>query len=442
MTELTEIPLPAAPEIEALVLGSILVSDSPSMPLDVILSNLEPPDFHSELNRSIFRLIAAVNAKGQPPSLATVWTESQAQGVKVPNLSISYLVSLSDGIPKLEGFDSYMGILREKAMLRSLIEKTEGITRRAMCGESALTLVAEMQTIGETVKISTGKGTLMQIEDVVNEYGAENLVVPKHLPGIEPPIPWLAERLRFSPKTLTVLAARTSVGKTALALQIMHEAARRRYRCLLASREMDNSEIVIRMIGQQGRVNMHRLRNGVGSREERDGAFSALYDLQELKDYVLLEDTELDSLPSISRALHRLTLERRPAQFLIVDYLQLMTPVGKFGNRAEEVGSLSRGLKQLASKFDIPVLALSQLNRKGDESGREPELSDLRESGSIEQDSNNIIFLHRMGSRDEELQNIRLILAKNRNGPTGRCDIQFTKRYVRFDQEGSGVVAA
>lgn len=435
-----ELLLPEAPEIEKMVLGSILGAREQPIPLEVILSNLDTEDFLNENHRVVFRLILDVHAKGQIPNEATVWTEARSKAISfggAGEIGFSYLVSLADGMPALVNFDNYIEILREKTHLRNLISKAQEISQRAYCGESALTLVAEMQEIGNSVKINSGKGTIMQVGDVVESYGHENLITPKHLPGIEPPIPWLAERLRFSPKTLTILAARTSVGKTALALQIMHEAAKRRYRTLLASMEMDNSEIVMRMIGQHGHVNMHRLRNGVGSKDERDDAYAALYDLQELKDYVLLDDTALDSIPSIRRSLHRLVLERRPAQFLIVDYLQLMTPVGRFDKRTDEVSSLSRGLKQIATHFNIPVLALSQLKRTED---REPELSDLRESGSIEQDANNVIFLHRPGSKEDEVQSIRLILAKQRNGPTGRCDLQFTKRYVRFDQAGLGKI--
>lgn len=442
MNQLTDIPLPDAPEIEALILGSLLANNSQSMPLDVILSNLEPTDFALERNRNVFRLIAQVHAKGQIPGVATVWTEAQSSKVELSHGDlggISHLIALSDGIPTLESLDSHMAILREKAMLRSLIEKTSGITRRAFTGESVMTLVAEMQGIGDSVKISNGKGTLMQVADVIQEVGIHNLLTPTHQLGIEPPIPWLAERLRFTKKSLTILAAKTSVGKTAFALQIMHEAARRRYRSVLASREMSNTQIVLRMVGQQGSVNMHRLKNGIGTHEERTIAADTLYDLDQLNDLMLFDDTAADSIPALNRTLHRLKLEQRPAHFLLVDYLQLLEPVGNFGNRTEAVSSLSRGLKHIATKFDIPVLALSQLKRT--DGTNPPELSDLRESGSLEQDSDNVIFLHRMSSKEEETQNVRLILAKQRDGPIGECDLKFTRRYLRFEQEGNGVAA-
>jgi replicative DNA helicase len=441
MNQLTDIPLPDAPEIEALILGSLLANNSQSMPLDVILSNLEPTDFALERNRSVFRLITQVHAKGQIPGIATVWTEAQSNKVGLSQGvlgGISYLVSLSDGIPQLESFDSHMGILREKAMLRSLIEKTDAITRRAYSGESVVALVAEMQAIGETVKTTGGKSSLMEVEDILEECGVEELLTPKNKRGIEPPIPWLAEHLRFEPKSLTTLAARPSVGKSAMAVQIMHEAASRRYRTVLASLEMHNTSILRRMIGQQGRVNTHRLKIGISDREGRTDAANALWRLAEMKDLMLFDDCSANSIPALNRMLHQLKLEQRPARFLIIDYLQLMQGAGKFGNRTEEVSSLSRGLKQIATKFDIPVLALSQLSRKGEETNREPILSDLRESGSIEQDADNVIFLHRLGDKKQEKQNIRLILAKQRDGQTGECDLVFTRRYTRFDQDGSG----
>lgn len=437
----TDSPLPEAPEIESLVLGAI-IGNTAEAPLEVILTNLEATDFATERNRAVFRLAKELHEKSVPISSATMYTAAcdKPQGANSIG-GVSYLVALSDGLPKLIGIESYMAILREKAMLRSLIEKTSQITQRAFGGESVITLVAEMQAVGETVKTTNGKGSLMEVEHIVEECGVEELLTPKNQPGIEPPVAWLAERMRFAPKSLTVLAARTSVGKSAMAMQIMHEAANRRYRTVMASLEMHNDDILRRMIGQQGRVNAHRLKIGVSTQEERTAARHALWRLAEMKDLLLFDDSSANSIPAINRMLYQLKLEQRPAAFLIVDYLQLMEPVGKFGSRTEEVSSLSRGLKTIAQRFNIPVLALSQLNRKADDSGREPILSDLRESGTIEQDADNVMFLHRLGSKDEELQNIRLILAKNRSGPCGRCDLTFTRRYVRFDQSGGEVAA-
>lgn len=437
-----ELPLPDAPEIEGALLGALL-NGQDWLPFDVIMASLEPGDFQSPKHIGVFAIIRNLHERGLPVNTTTVYMESRIQTGASSAAAIGGIGYLSEMQSAQIGqavLESYLSILREKSLLRRLIRKTDEISSRAYAGESAVGLVSELQNVGETVKLNNGKGSLKEVSNMIEEIGVDELLTPQHQPGIEPPIAWLAERMRFSPKTLTILAARTSVGKSALALQIMHEAASRRYRTILASLEMNNADLVRRSVGQQGRVNLHRLRNGLCVADERAAAHTAISELCDMKDLLLFDDRGLNSIPAINRALHQLRLEGRAARFLIVDYLQLMEPIGKFGTRQEEVSSLSRGLKQIAQRFDIPVLALSQLSRKADETGREPILSDLRESGSLEQDADNVIFLHRKGNPDEEVQDVRLILAKNRAGPCGRCDLLFTRRYVRFDQ--SAEVAA
>jgi replicative DNA helicase len=267
--------------------------------------------------------------------------------------------------------------------------------------------------------------------------GINDLITPaKTKLGIEPPFAWLRNRMRFEPKTFTVLAAETGAGKSAFALQTMLCAAYAGHRTALYTLEMSNEQEVSRLIGQDARLNMHRLRIGEGEPEEATQASSTAWKLAQFGDTLLLRDTGMVTIPIIRQHLHRWRSIGKEIKFLIADYLQLMSGVGKFGTRAEEVASMSRGLKLIAQDFGIPVLALSQFSRPKEGKKGQRQLNDLKESSGIEQDANHVIFLERITEDEEaEVQQFLIHLKKQRSGPKGAGRLTFTQRYTRFDEE-------
>lgn len=435
--------LPSSVEIEKLVLGALLCADPRNTPVEVILSNLESADFHIENHRRILGAMKSLISRGIPVNNSSVISEVADQ--LLTGSPISFVVELSAAGAAIHDYEPFLGQLREKSMLRRLIADVRDVQERALKGEPSLELFGDLHRIGENLK-PKGPSELLEAEQIIEQIGINEFVQPKKQVGIDPPTSWLRNYLRFEPKTMTTLAARTSAGKSAFALQCMLTAAQAGHRTALFSLEMSNRETLRRMVGQHGKVNMHRLRIGIGTdderAEERGQASQAAWRIAELGDCLLFSDSNSGTVPAIRQHLHRMRLARKPVEFVIVDYLQLMTGVGKFDNRTGEVSSLSRGMKTISQDFDIPVLVLSQLSRKADEANREPQLSDLRESGTIEQDSDNVIFLHRRGNQEEEEQAFRMFVKKARNGPCGGCDLTFVKRYARFEETPDRKAAA
>ncbi|MGH9447616.1 MAG: replicative DNA helicase, partial [Terriglobia bacterium] len=234
---------------------------------------------------------------------------------------------------------------------------------------------------------------------------------------------------------LTIIAARPSLGKTALALNIAaHAAARHKKVVAVFSLEMSKESLLIRLLCSEGRIDSHRLRTGFASKEDWAKMTKALGELSEAP--LLIDDTPALSVMQIRAKARRLKAEKG-LDLVIVDYLQLVTGHGRFENRNQEVSYISRGFKAIAKELGVPVVALSQLSRAPEAGkGREPQLSDLRDSGSIEQDADMVIFIHRgagNGEFDDPGVVTELNIGKQRNGPTGPFKLVFLKPYTRFE---------
>lgn len=429
------LPLPDNLDCERFVLGALLSADPARTPVEAILASLAPADFSLEKHRTIFSRMGEIQQRGGHIDRVTVAEElhrnRQLQAVD----GLSYLVSLDEGLPHMHDLDSYIGILRDKAMLRKLIADVDSIQARAYRGESPSDLAEEMRRIGEGLQPKGGTG-LETPEQVIDRVGINGLITPpKGMLGIDPPFAWLRNRMRFEPKTFTVLAAETGHGKSAFALQAMLCAAHDGHRTAMYTMEMSNEQEVVRLIGQSGKLNMHRLRIGEGDREEIRKASAAAGKIMELGDMLLLRDAGTVTIPMIRQDLMRWKSTGKEIKFLIADYLQLMSGVGKFDNRTGEVAGVSRGLKLISQDFGIPVLALSQFKRPTDGKKGKRGMDDLKESSGIPQDANHVILLECLTENEEaEEQQFLIHLKKQRSGPKGHGHLTFTQRYTRFDE--------
>jgi replicative DNA helicase len=239
--------------------------------------------------------------------------------------------------------------------------------------------------------------------------------------------------ISWKPKELTILAARPSVGKTAAALQIAeHSALASAKTVAVFSLEMSQSELLMRMYCSRAMVDSNRFRRGELDRSERDRLRRATVDINQLP--IRYDDQTGCTVPAVHAALRRLAA-REEIGLVVIDYLQLMSAPGRHGNRTEAVSEISRGLKLAATDFGVPFVVLSQLTRACEHEGRRPQLSDLRESGSLEQDANNVLFLHLKEKNYGPVRPVELSIAKQRNGSVGTFNMLFHAVYCRLEEE-------
>lgn len=422
------LPLPAAVEAEKMVLGAIMTD---SECVDAALGNLTADDFSLEKHKRIFMRMIELHESGENIDRVTLAQKLEEQGQLKSVDGLSYLVSLDDGMPRLSGMDGWIGIIREKAISRRIIIVTNDLQARCRAGEDVQGILASIRALGDGLTAQNGR-SFQTAADIVHEIGYDAFFTPPHGLGIETPFRWWSERMRFAKQSQTVLAAITGGGKTALALQCAMEAAKRNYRTAIYSLEMANTANLRRLVAQESSVNMHRLAIGVGTPDERAAAARGLGKVLDMEDMILFRDTPID-VAAIHNDLRRLISKGTPAHFVIVDHLLLVSGSGKSDNRAQEVSAISRGLKLTWKKFDVAGLVLSQFSRGGQEY-EEPQLRWLKESSSTEQDADNVAFLWPRTAEDQDLdvRSWKFMLAKVRDGVTGRTDLSFEKRYTRF----------
>jgi len=427
----SDLPLPSSPDVERLVLGAILTDPEC---IAAALDNLTPDDFHDQRHRRILKCCIALHERGDSVDSVTIAHELIGLGFLQAVGGIGYLVQLGADMPRLSGLDGWIGVLRDKALARSAILAAQDAIRRIVAGDRASEVVESLRTLGERLNAKK-PGSFQTADQVIEDSGGiEAFFTPPNGLGIETPIRWWSERMRFAPGSQTILAAMTGVGKTALALQCAVEAAKRNYRTAVYSLEMPNAANLRRMIAQESQVNMHRLALGIGTKEEIAAAGRGLRNILELENLILFRDTPVN-VAAINADLQRLISLGTPAQFVIVDHLLLMESLGRSDNRAQEVSAMSRGLKLTWTRYKIAGLVLTQFNRKGTETD-EPELGWLKESGSIEQDADGIgmLWCRTAEDRDSDVRDLIFKLAKNRNGPCGRIGLDFLKKYTKMTE--------
>src|SRR5579871_474385 len=439
----TEKGLPTNVDAERFVLGSILLDDSFYIQA---AGTLEPDDFRSEKHRRIFRRMGDLNDRAEKIDRVTVANELMKFGELEACDGLSYLVSLDDGLPQIPNLDSYIRIVKDKAVLRRIIFASQHMMNRCLQGEEA---PEEILAGAEETLLKLGearvKAGLLNPHQILQQYdgGINAFLDPsKRIKGISSGFTKLDEYTGgMHGGDLIILAGRPSMGKTALALNVaQHVALKLKQTVAIFSLEMSKESLLTRMLCAAARVDSAKFRAGYLSQEERRKLNHALHELVEAPLYI--DDTPGVHLMDIHAKLRRLKAEHN-VKLVVVDYLQLMTGRGRFENRNQEVSALSRGMKLLAKELDVPMLVLSQLSRAVEtrQGDHRPQLSDLRESGSIEQDADLVAFVFREEVYNKNREDLRglaeLIIAKQRNGPVGTVNLVFLHAQTKFENHRS-----
>jgi replicative DNA helicase len=432
--------LPANIDAERFILGSVLLNDARFIE---IAGSIVEEDFQLEKHRRIFSRMMQLHERGEKIDRVTVANELQRYNELQAVDGLTYLVSLDDGLPHISNLESYIKIVRDKAMLRRIILASQHLMNRALLGEEdpGTILAGAEETLLRLGEARTEKGLTTPLEVIQNYQGGLNAFLDpsKRIKGISTGFTKLDEMTGgFHSGELIILAARPSMGKTAFALNIAwHVATRLFLPVAVFSLEMSQESLLTRMLCAAARVDSQRFRTGYLNEKERQQLRAAANQMVEAPIY--LDDTAGANLMDMHAKLRRLRQSGQKIGLVIVDYLQLMSTKGRSENRNQEVSQISRGLKLLSKELDCPFLVLSQLSRATEtrQGDHRPQLSDLRESGSIEQDADLVGFIFReeVYKRDrEDLHGIaELILAKQRNGPIGTVPMVFLHAQTRFE---------
>jgi replicative DNA helicase len=434
-----ERPLPSNLEAERSVLGAIILDNNA---LNAAIENLRPEDFFLDQHRRVFTHMISLGEAQQAIDLVTLTEELHRRGDLEASGGAPYLASLADGMPRVSNVEHYARIVKEKALLRNLIHTTHAIQQTAFEGEDGADAIldgAESQIFA--LAEDRVKAGLISIKDIVrdNFERLEKIFREgKSITGIPTGYVELDKLTSgLQPSELLILAARPSQGKTALALNLAENIAIRAGRPVaIFSLEMSKESLLQRLVASVAQIDAHKFRTGHLSRQDWGRMTEALGAISSAP--VWIDDAGSASVLEIGAKARRLKRDKG-LSLLIVDYLQLITARGRFGNRQEEVASISRGLKGLAKELQIPVLVLSQLTRAPERDERGPQLSDLRESGAIEQDADVVMFIYRpnffkQGATPEEREETELRIAKQRNGPTENVRFVFRSRLTRFEE--------
>lgn len=426
------VPLPSDPDSERLILGNVIL-DSSRMPLlrDVLFTE----DFSNPQNSIIWKRMVVMFDAGV--AIDHVTLASHLAGAKELEScgGLSYLSDLDTGMPIFPNLDAWVEIIRKKSVKRQAIIKCNDIMIRLAgtdedASEVFMDASAKMSEFNSDLLGDTGFSTPFDI--VTKAGGTEKYLDSRRAEGIQTPWGSLNRMTGgFRPQELIVIAAHTARGKTAMALNIaLHAASRNLIPVAIFSMEMSEDAINDRFISIGGRIDGRTLRRRE-ARPELEAiriaeVGASLRHVVGLPLYI--SDTTTVTVPAMEGRLRRL-MSQVPIGLVIVDYIQLASGVGRSGSRAEEVGSISRALKRMASSLKVPVIALSQFNRDSARDNREPEKWDLKESGSIEQDANLILAIHFTAMYDVMAGipegEVKLKVLKQRNGPEGWLPMKF-----------------
>ena len=440
-TSAIEKGLPTNVDAERFVLGSILLDDALYVQA---AGTLEADDFSLESHRRIFKRMGELQERGEKIDRITVANELMKFNELEACGGLSYLVELDDGLPRIPNLDSYIRIVKDKAVLRRIIFASQHMMNRALAGEEE---PDEILAGAEETLLKLGearmKSGLLNAGQILEDYegGLNAFLDPsKRIKGIGTGFTKFDELTGgLHGGDLVIVAGRPSMGKTALALNIaQHVALKNKQTVAIFSLEMSKESLLTRMLCSAARVDSQKFRAGYLNQEERRKLNHALQELVQAPLYI--DDTPGAHLMDMHAKLRRLESERHHLGLVIVDYLQLMTAGARFENRNQEVSALSRGMKMLAKELNAPVMVLSQLsraveNRQGGD--HRPQLSDLRESGSIEQDADVVAFVFREEIYKPKEENLRglaeLIVGKQRNGPVGTVNLVFIHAQTKFE---------
>jgi len=436
MAEVTEKIPPQALEAEQAVLGAMLLSREA---VDVAIEILSDSFFYRPAHRRIFKAIIDLYDNNEPADIITVSHELNNRGQLEDIGGRAYLAGLTEATPGIANIEHHANIVLEKATLNRLIESANTILSKVYDQtQNVDDLLDSAEHEIFSIKEEKLKGTFVPLGDILPETFKQIEQYSQRegfLTGVPSGFSSLDELTSgFQKSDLIVIASRPSVGKTALSLNIAeHLAVDNKVPTIIFSLEMSKEQLAQRLLCSRARISSHLMRTGKLADQQWTNLSIAVGPLSEAP--IFIDDTPSMTVLEM-RAKARRLKSRENIGMIVIDYLQLIQGPRSAESRQQEISFISRSLKAMARELSVPVIALSQLSRQVELRGKDarPQLSDLRESGAIEQDADVVIFIHR--PRDEEGHwgtEAEILLAKQRNGPTGKLDLVFVKDYARFE---------
>jgi replicative DNA helicase len=426
---------PQSREAERSVLGSLLRDNRV---IDDVVQIIRADNFYADAHQRIFLAILALHERAVPVDLITLAEELRQRGEIDDVGGYAFLAELYDAAPTAANAEHYARIVRERALVRNLIHTSTEILRDAYDhvqpaeellseAEKRILAISESGLTGQTFTLEEA---LAEAYDRIDERASGD-----YQAGLPTGFTDLDELTAgLHPNELVIVAARPSVGKTAFSLSIIRNVAvDAKVPAFFVSLEQSRIELAERLICAQARVDSHRLRKGTLTSDDMQKLLEAGSVLRECK--LFIDDSPGQGMLRIAANARRLQ-KRERIRLVVIDYLQLIEPENRRDPRQEQVAQISRRLKGLARELKIPVIALAQVNRASeDRQDHRPRLADLRESGSIEQDADTVMLLHRP-DRFEPGQHegiVEVIVGKQRNGPVGEVTLQYVKQYMRYE---------
>ncbi len=439
--------LPANVEAERSILGAILLDNHA---YNEAAEHLKPDDFSLDSHRRIYARMIDLSETARPIDIITLREElSQRKEVDAVG-GVAYLASLTEGLPRRLAIENYIKIVRDKALLRGLIHAAQAAMARASeQSDPAEEILNDAEAaIFQISEKRIGRGFVGVQEIIKESFGSVDAFLQRgqRITGLETHYADLDEKTSgLQPSDLIIIAGRPSMGKTAFAMNIAENVATIDQKVVAVfSLEMSKEALLQRLLCSLARVDSHRFRTGSLWADDMKKVVSAMEQLVHAP--IFIDDTPGIALSEMRAKARRLLQSQGRLDLIIVDYLQLMSGGSRrYENRTQEVSAISRGLKGLAKELSVPVIALSQLSRAPESRGsgdHRPQLADLRESGSIEQDADVVAFIFReevYKPDDPELDGIaEVLIRKQRNGPTGTVKMAFLKGSTRFDSLAQG----
>jgi replicative DNA helicase len=441
---IAERTLPHNLEAERSVLGAILVHNDA---FNTAVQVITPADFYRDAHRRIFDKMVALNERNQAIDFVTLKEELSRSGELDDAGGPAYIASLADGVPRATNIEYYARIVKEKATLRSLIYAANKIVTNAYEADQESDLILdEAESAIFSVADDRMKAGFVPMRDLVKESfpKIEQLFEQKRLiTGVPTGFVDLDEMTRgLQGGDMVIVAARPSMGKTSLVLNIAQFVATQPEMTVgFFSLEMSKESLFLRLLTSEAQIDSHRLMSGAIGQKDYGRISHALETLSAMKLYI--DDSTNISVLEMRAKSRRLKAEHG-LHLIVIDYIQLMSGRGRFENRTLELASISRSLKGLAKELNVPIVVLSQLSRAAESrADHRPQLSDLRESGALEQDADLVILIYRDDVYNKDPNNpdagtAELILAKQRNGPTGTVKLAFLREQTRFANLAAG----
>ncbi len=428
---------PQSRDAEAGVIGSMLF-DEQALVKGIEL--LKPAYFYEENNRHIFEVLVALFEKNQPVDILTVSEELRRRNFFDVVGGSTYLTHLTSQVPTSAHIEHYAKIVKEKFLLRSLIDKSTRIVHDCFAmPDNVQSVIDNAEKMIFEISENQIQGKAVALKDIIH-HSMETIdqlyQKREHVTGVSSGFHLFdAQTAGLQPSDLIIVAGRPSMGKSAFVSALCeHAGIILKKPILFFSLEMSKESLVQRMLCSHARVDAQRVRTGYLSHQDWPKLTSAAGKLSESP--IFIDDTPSQSVLEIRAKARRMKMQH-DIQMIVVDYLQLIHGVGRIESRQQEISEISRSLKAIARELRVPVVAISQLSRAVESrTGNKPQLSDLRDSGAIEQDADVVVFLFReeyYNPTEENKNKAEVIIAKQRNGPVGSVELAFLKEWTRFE---------